>query len=142
MSSNQAKTDEARDPAADFVVTHAKDAQFDGGLRGFFEYRDLGMKKVTDGRIQAHVIRAKPGDAASGEWHYHVLEFQMVYVLKGWVRFEYDGVGEVLLEAGSCVNQPPGIYHREIEHSQDLELLEITSPAEFETVAAKPPGQK
>ncbi|MGY6646370.1 MAG: cupin domain-containing protein [Salinarimonas sp.] len=141
MSSNQAKTDEARDPAADFVVTHAKDAQFDGGLRGFFEYRDLGMKPVTDGRIQAHVIRAKPGDAASGEWHYHVLDFQMVYVLKGWVRFEYDGVGEVLLEAGSCVNQPPGILHREIEHSQDLELLEITSPAEFETVAAKPQGR-
>ena len=65
----------------------------------------------------------------------------MVYVLKGWVRFEYDGVGEVLLEAGSCVNQPPGILHREIEHSQDLELLEITSPAEFETVAAKPEGR-
>lgn len=142
MSENQAKTDPARHPAADFVVTHAKDAQFDGGLRGFFEYRDLGMKKVTDGRIQAHVIRAKPGDAASGEWHYHVLDFQMVYVLKGWVRFEYDGVGEVLLEAGSCVNQPPGIYHREIAHSQDLELLEITAPAEFETVAAKPPGHE
>ena len=142
MSEKQAKTDPARHPAADFIVTHAKDAQFDGGLRGFFEYRDLGMKKVTDGRIQAHVIRAKPGDAASGEWHYHVLDFQMVYVLKGWVRFEYDGVGEVLLEAGSCVNQPPGIYHREIEHSQDLELLEITAPAEFETVAAKPPGHE
>lgn len=142
MSENQAKADAKRHPAADFVVTHAKDAQFDGGLRGFFEYRDLGMKKVTDGRIQAHVIRARPGDAASGEWHYHVLDFQMVYVLKGWVRFEYDGVGEVLLEAGSCVNQPPGIYHREIEHSQDLELLEITSPAEFETVAAKPPGHE
>ncbi|MCC5978870.1 MAG: cupin domain-containing protein [Salinarimonas sp.] len=140
MSQKQAPKGKA-DPAADFVVTHAKDAEFDGGLRGFFEYRDLAMKKVTDGRIQAHVIRAKPGDAASGEWHYHVLDFQMVYVLKGWVRFEYDGVGEVLLEAGSCVNQPPGILHREIEHSQDLELLEITSPAEFETVAAKPPGR-
>ncbi len=140
MSQNQAPKGKA-DPAADFVVTHARDAQFDGGLRGFFEYRDLGMKAVTDGRIQAHVIRAKPGDAASGEWHYHVLDFQMVYVLKGWVRFEYDGVGEVLLEAGSCVNQPPGILHREIEHSKDLELLEITSPAEFETIAEKPPGR-
>ena len=63
MNPNQTRTDDARDPAADFVVTHAKDAQFDGGLRGFFEYRDLGMKPVTDGRIQAHVIRAKPGDA-------------------------------------------------------------------------------
>ncbi len=81
------------------------------------------------------MIRAKEGDGASGGWHYHVLDFQMVYILKGWVRFEYEGVGEVLLEPGSCVYQPPGIKHREIEHSPDLELLEITSPAEFETVA-------
>ena len=58
-----------RKPADDFVVTHARDAQFEGGLRGFFEYRDLAMKKVTDGKIQAHVIRAKPGDGASGGWH-------------------------------------------------------------------------
>ena len=63
----------------------------------------------------------------------------MVYVLKGWVRFEYDGVGEVMLEPGSCVFQPPGILHREIAHSEDLELIEITSPAEFETVAVEAP---
>jgi len=127
----------AADLARDFVVTHARDAVFDEGLRGFFAYRDLGMKDVSGGKIQAHVIRAKEGDGASGGWHYHVLDFQMVYILKGWVRFEYEGVGEVLLEPGSCVYQPPGIRHREIEHSPDLELIEITSPAEFETVAVK-----
>ena len=58
----------------------------------------------------------------------------MVYVLKGWVRFEYEGTGEVLLEAGSSVYQPPRIRHREIAHSDDLEMLEITAPAEFPTV--------
>jgi mannose-6-phosphate isomerase-like protein (cupin superfamily) len=135
MSDNSA--DPAKDPAKDFVVTHAREATFDEGLRGFFAYRDLGMKGVSGGRIQAHVIRAKEGDGASGGWHYHVLDFQMVYILKGWVRFEYEGVGEVLLEPGSCVYQPPGIKHREIEHSPDLELLEITSPAEFETIAVE-----
>jgi quercetin dioxygenase-like cupin family protein len=63
------------------------------------------------------------------------LEFQMVYVLKGWVRFWYEGQGEVLLKLGSCVHQPSGIAHRELEHSDDLEMLEITLPAEFETEA-------
>jgi mannose-6-phosphate isomerase-like protein (cupin superfamily) len=43
-------------------------------------------------------------------------------------------VGEVRLEAGSCVHQPPGIRHRELEHSEDLELIEIVLPAEFKTV--------
>ena len=55
-------------------------------------------------------------------------------MLKGWIRFHYEGVGEVTLEAGSCVHQPPGIRHTELGHSDDLELIEIVLPAEFETV--------
>jgi len=37
------------------------------------------------------------------------------------------------LRAGSCVLQPPGIRHRELRHSDDMELIEITFPAEFDT---------
>lgn len=122
-----------------FAVSHARDTPFrPDGLRSFFEYRDLGISDATGGKANAHVIRARPGDpahAGSG-WHRHALDFQMVYVLKGWVRFAYDGVGEVLLEAGSCVHQPPGIRHVEIAHSDDLEMLEITLPARFETEPA------
>ena len=58
---------------------------------------------------------------------------QMVYILQGWVVFEYEGQGEVTLRKGTSVLQPPGIRHREISHSDDLELIEICSPAEFET---------
>lgn len=123
-----------RDPANEFFVHHAGDPPFEGGLRAFFEYRDLGTAAVTDGRIQMHVIRAKEGEGASGGWHYHELDFQMVYVLQGWVRFEYEGVGEVLLEKDSCVYQPSGIVHREVEHSDDLEMIEICSPGEFPTI--------
>lgn len=128
-------------PAAEmrFAVSHARDASFRAeGLRGFFEYRDLGIREATGGRVNAHVIRARSGDPSHGGsgWHRHALDFQMVYVLKGWVRFAYDGVGEVLLEAGSCVHQPPGIRHAEIAHSDDLEMLEITLPAEFGTEPA------
>ena len=57
----------------------------------------------------------------------------MFYVLKGWIRFGYEGAGEVLCEAGTCIHQPPGIRHAEIAHSEDLELIEITLPAKFET---------
>lgn len=44
-----------------FVVSHAKDADFEQGLRSFFAYRDLGIKKATQGRVEAHVIRAAAG---------------------------------------------------------------------------------
>lgn len=118
-------------------VTHEEDTDFAGdGLRGFFEYRDLGIKDATNGKFGAHVIRAVPGAHAVGDTHTHSLEFQMVYVLKGWVKFWYENVGEVTLKPGSCVHQPPGIVHREIEHSDDLELIEITLPAKFETADA------
>jgi quercetin dioxygenase-like cupin family protein len=91
---------------------------------------------ATDGRAVMHVIRARGGHQAGGEWHRHSVQLQLVYVLKGWVRFEYEGQGEVTLRAGSCVHQPPGIRHREIEHSEDLELIEIVLPADFQTTAA------
>lgn len=117
-----------------FTVAHADDGKFVGqGLRAFFEYRDLGIKGATQGKYGAHVIRAVPGMESPGAWHSHDLDFQMVYVTRGWVVFEYEGQGEHVLRAGSCVLQPPGIVHREVRHSDDMELIEIISPAEFDT---------
>jgi quercetin dioxygenase-like cupin family protein len=116
-----------------FTVSHARDAQFVAGLRSFFEYRDLGVKEATAGRVAAHVIRALPGAPFNGVPHRHDVTFQLVYVLKGWIAFEYEGQGVVRLEPGSCVHQPPGIRHREVGHSDDVELLEIVMPAGFST---------
>lgn len=119
-----------------FSVNHLAGSEFrSDGLRSFFEYRDLGISDATGGRVMAHVIRARGGHDERSGAHRHLLEFQMVYVLKGWVKFEYDGVGEVTLTAGSCVHQPPGIRHREIDHSDDVEMIEITMPGTFDTVA-------
>ena len=116
-----------------FTVTHARDAAFARGLRSFFEYRDLGIKRVTAGQIDAHVIRAAAGTDFSSQPHLHRTTFQLVYVLKGWIEFEYEGQGTVRLEAGSCVYQPPEIRHREVGHSEDVEMLEIVMPADFKT---------
>ena len=55
------------------------------------------------------------------------------------IRFDCDGAGEVLLEAGAFVHQPPGLRHVEIAHSDDVEVLEITLAAEFETEAVAAP---
>ena len=116
-----------------FVASHAKDAVFMRGLRSYFEYRDLGIRQATEGRVEAHVIRAAAGKAFSNQPHLHRTSFQMVYVLKGWIEFEYEDQGVVRLEAGSCVHQPPGIRHRELGHSEDVEMLEVVLPADFAT---------
>ena len=124
----------ARRRAQAFTVTHAADARFvKRGLRSYFEYRDLGIARASKGKVVAHVIRARPGKAPHGEWHRHDCALQFVYVLKGWVKFEYEGVGEVVMRKGTCFQQPPNIRHREIAHSKDVELLEIVAPADFAT---------
>jgi quercetin dioxygenase-like cupin family protein len=128
---------------AKFAVSHKSMSKFvQRGLRAYFEYRDLGIKRATRGKVVAHVIRARPGKAPHGQWHRHDCEVQFVYVLKGSAVFEYEGVGKVRMKAGSCFYQPPGIRHRELSHSRDLELIEIVSPANFRTVSLEKPAAR
>ncbi len=116
-----------------FVASHAREAHFERGLRSFFEYRDLGIEQATEGRVVAHVIRAAAGKDFSSQPHFHKATFQLVYVLNGWIEFEYEGQGTIRLEAGSCVHQPPEIRHREVGHGEDIEMLEVVLPAGFGT---------
>ena len=115
------------------TVRHDDPAAFDAGLRRFFAYRDLGVAQASAGSFGAHMIRPVAGEHPVPQWHTHALDFQLVLVTKGWVEFEYADIGRVRLEAGSSVMQPPGLPHRELAHSDDLEMLEVTSPAEFAT---------
>ncbi|HAT85895.1 MAG TPA: cupin [Rhizobiales bacterium] len=120
-----------------FGLHKAKEADFvKEGLRAFFSYRDLGVEEATNGDFAAHVIRAEELIDKPGGKHTHQLEFQMVYMLKGWAKFWYEDKGECVLEVGDCVYQRPGIVHELRDFSADCEMLEIVSPAKFGTQAA------
>ena len=54
-----------------FVAAHAKGATFERGLRSIYEYRDLGIKQATEGRVDALVIRAAAGKEFSSQPHIH-----------------------------------------------------------------------
>ena len=128
----------AKRRAARFAISHRAKAKFKRrGLRAYFEYRDLGIERATRGKVVAHVIRARPGKAPHGHWHLHDCDVQFVYVLKGWAKFEYQGVGVVTMRPGTCFYQPPNIRHREIAHSKDLEMIEVVAPAKFATADAQ-----
>jgi quercetin dioxygenase-like cupin family protein len=66
--------------------------------------------------------------------HFHAVDFQMVYVLKGWVKTYMEGQGETLMQEGSAWTQPPKIKHMILDYSDDAEVLEIILPADFKTV--------
>jgi hypothetical protein len=128
-------------PKQKFTVSHHREADFEQGLRTYAKYRDLGIAPATGGMVQAHVIRLIPPFRAEevSTPHYHDVDFQMIYVLKGWYKTEFEGEGAHTFEAGSCWIQPPRIRHTVLGYSNDCELLEIVLPADFETVTlAKP----
>jgi quercetin dioxygenase-like cupin family protein len=119
-----------------FTVSHHREEDFDAGLRSYAKYRDLGLAPATGGMVQAHVIRMippfKPEEVSTP--HYHDVDFQMIYVLKGWMTTEFEGEGTHTFYAGSCWIQPPRIKHTVLGYSDDCELLEIVLPADFATV--------
>jgi cupin domain len=119
-----------------FVASHHKPGAFEQGLRRYAQYRDLGIAAATAGLARAHVIKMIPpcDPAEVSKRHYHDVEFQMIYVLKGWIKGEYEGAGVVTMYEGSCWLQPPKIEHTVLDYSDDCELLEIILPADFETV--------
>jgi hypothetical protein len=128
----------AKKPATQkFNVNHFRSGDFRAdGLRSYAQYRDLGMSEATNGLLQAHVIRLIPpcDPAVVSKRHFHDVDVQMVYVLKGWIRGEFEGQGVVTMREGAAWLQPPRIKHTVLDYSDDCELLEIIVPADFETV--------
>lgn len=104
------------------------------GLRPYALYRDLGIAEATAGLAVAQVIRfVAPCTDEVRKRHTHDVQFQMVYVLKGWMKNEFEGHGEQIMRAGTAWIQPPGIKHTVLDYSDDLEVLEIVLPADFAT---------
>ena len=129
------------DKTWNFVHDLASEATWTPGLREIFEYRDLGIKDGTEGDYVAHIIRAngKKQKDDVRHWHMHDCRFQFVLVLNGWATFEYEGQGVHTIRKGDAIHQTPNIKHREIDCSDDFEVLEIVSPANFETRIVEPP---
>jgi len=124
-------------PKQRIAISHYRDEDFKAdGLRTYAHYRDLGVAAASNGLAQAHVIRliGPCNPAEVSKLHFHDVEFQMVYVLKGWVKTYMEGQGETLMQAGSAWTQPPRIRHLIMDYSDDVELLEVILPAEFRTV--------
>jgi hypothetical protein len=119
------------------AISHHREEDFKAdGLRTYAKYRDLGVADASSGVARAHVIRLMgPCDPdVVSKLHFHDVDFQMVYVLKGWVKTYMEGVGETMFSVGSSWTQPPRIKHLIMDYSDDVELLEVILPADFKTV--------
>jgi hypothetical protein len=124
-------------PKQRVAISHHREEDFKAdGLRAYAQYRDLGVADASGGAARAHVIRlVGPCDPnVVSKLHFHDVDFQMVYVLKGWVKTYMEGVGETMFQTGSSWTQPSKIKHLIMDYSDDVELLEVILPADFKTV--------
>src|SRR5712672_4837132 len=129
-------------PAMKLAVTSAKAPDFVEGRRSFFKYRDLGVTGASNGWMRAQLTTAITGMTEPTGWHYHVCEGQFVYTLKGWVELEFEDGTNCRLEAGDSCFIPGGMHHQENRTSADLEILEVSVPADMGTVAVDPPAKR
>ena len=112
------------------------------GRREFFKYRDLGVTDATNGQMRAQVMSAITGMTEPTGWHYHVCEGQFVYALRGWVDLEFETGETIHMKAGESLFIPGGMRHNEIATSDDVEILEVSVPADMGTVPCDPPEGK
>jgi uncharacterized RmlC-like cupin family protein len=118
------------------VISRAEGAAWTTkGLRAFLEYRDLGLAEATQGRFGATIGRAirkyEPGSGAPR--HTHDVGFHVIFVMRGWFRSEFDGLGEVTLRAGDCLSYEGEIPQQHIEYSDDFQVMQIAMPADYKT---------
>ena len=115
------------------VLSRMRAAAFAEGRAGM-RYRDL-IPDRQGGRFIASHIQIPVGGPVPDYVHFHDAAFQMIYCDKGWVRVVYEDQGEpFILHAGDCALQPPRIRHRVLECSAGLEVVEVSCPAEHETL--------
>lgn len=110
------------------------------GRRSFFTYRDLGVGAASDGKLRAQTMTAVRGMTEPTGWHYHECEGQFIYALKGWVDLELETGETIRVKQGESLFIPGGMLHNEIATSDDLEILELSVPADMGTVPCDPPG--
>ena len=109
------------------------------GRRSFMQYRDLGLTAASGGKIRAQITTATQGLSEPTGWHVHLCDGQFVYMLRGWVELQFAGGRVERLTAGDSMYIPGDTPHNEIATSDELELLEVSIPADMGTEVCDAP---
>jgi mannose-6-phosphate isomerase-like protein (cupin superfamily) len=118
-----------------FVLTRLGAGAGWGTGRAGMRYRDLVPGRQGGRFIASHILIPEAGPVPDYV-HRHRVRFQLIYCYRGFVRVVYEDQGPpFVLEAGDAVLQPPEIRHRVLESSAGLEVIEVSCPAEHETLA-------
>lgn len=127
------------DQAKEVVIARASDPEMVQGRREFFQYRDLGVTKATEGKMRAQVTIATQGLSEETGWHVHLCDGQFVYILEGWVDLEFAGGRKERIVAGDSIFIPGDTPHNETATSDEFQILEVSIPADMGTEPCNKP---
>jgi quercetin dioxygenase-like cupin family protein len=102
-----------------------------------FDGRDTGIGDATGGVASVQVARSR-GDRVEDVVTSHTSDILFTFVLSGRVTLDGEPQGSHALEEGDAYVIPPGMMTSLKHASPDLQLLEVSLPARFETHLHRP----
>lgn len=89
----------------------------------------------------AHLVKATdiPPENGGTGWHFHVADFQIVIMTKGWARFMYEDQDTLVAAGDWWISARASCIASTTTHSPDMEYLEIVGPTDFCMVDAEGP---
>lgn len=96
-----------------------------------FEARETGIGAATAGVASVQV--ARPAGHSHGQVTSHTADILFTFVLSGSVTLHGEGQGAYMLTEGGAYVIPPHLKTALTGRSEDLQLLEVSLPADFET---------
>ncbi|MDC1303564.1 cupin domain-containing protein [Ascidiaceihabitans sp.] len=96
--------------------------------------RDTTIAEHTKDVAGVHVIRVGEG---AQDWTKQTTDILFTFVMEGTMTLEGEGRDPYPLEAGDAFVIPPDMKTRYANPSADLELLEVSLPAAFDTIVGK-----
>lgn len=96
-----------------------------------FEARETGIGAATAGVASVQV--ARPAGRSHGEVTSHTADILFTFVLSGSMSLHGEGQGAHTLTEGDAYVIPPQLKTALTDCSEDLQLLEVSLPADFET---------
>ncbi len=119
-----------------FCRSELKHAHWEPWRLPGFAARDTGIGKATAGVASVHVARpmGRTHDQVTSQVTSHTSDILFTFVLTGSTTLRGEGQGAHALSEGDAYVIPPFLKTELTDYSDDLELLEVSLPADFETI--------
>jgi len=98
-----------------------------------FEYRDTGINEATNEIASVKVARAL-NTTAKPQLISHDADIMFAFIMQGEMELNANGHNPQFLKKGDACVIPPHLKHQISNFSDDLELLEVALPGNFETI--------